>query len=220
MGTGDIWQLDRRKKAETNPRWNKRWLSIIWCFPVARPFHFCRMTIATWTLITCFDELNDSQTFWQRQLSWPGCLMSLNWLPLHMFLSNFIQIHSNLVQILVLQIWTKFEWIWMKFERKPCIFAVLLIKVLQTPVPVWPELGKLWLAPRRMGSPDFEPGAEQPWTEWLFSAGWGQETYDSLTGEKRLKQTHVETNGDCQSFDVFRWQGPSTSAGWQLPHEH
>ena len=41
----------------------------------------------------------------------------------------------------------------------------------------------------------------------------GQETYDSLTGEKRLKQTHVETNGDGQSFDVFRWQGPSTSAG-------
>ena len=124
MGTGDIWQLDRRKKAETNPRWNKRWLSIIWCFPVARPFHFCRMTIATWTLITCFDELNDSQTFWQRQLSWPGCLMSLNWLPLHMVLSNFIQIHSNLVQILVLQIWAKFEWIWMKFERNLCTFAV------------------------------------------------------------------------------------------------
>ena len=39
---------------------------------------------------------------------------------MHRFLSNFIQIHSNLAQICKTKIWTKFEWIWMKFERTMC----------------------------------------------------------------------------------------------------
>ena len=39
---------------------------------------------------------------------------------MHSFLSNFIQIHSNLVQICKTKNWKKFEWVWMKIERTMC----------------------------------------------------------------------------------------------------